>query len=419
MERERTEGPDATRAGPFSFPEREPVRAPLAALFVAQFFSQFGDSVFQLAFIWLVLELTGSKSATGLAAMISYLPPLVFGVAAGLMVDRLNRKLVMVWADAARAFLLAVCGALYAAHVLSPALLIAFAFGTATSAVLFYPARDSILPELVPRAALPRANAWVQLSQQAAFFFGPMAAGLLIRRFGVQAAFPTGAACFVGSLLALLFLGGAGSFHRSGEERIGLAQDFRSGLATIARDRTLVLLLTLTALDNLFVMGPAIVGIAVLVRETLHRDASAYALVDAMYGVGMVAGSLVLSRVGSKVRSGRLLLIGITLDGLTHIPVYFCRTLDTLVPVVLVHALMIPAIVVPRATLVQGMVPSRLQGRVFALVNVVVLGTTAISSGLTGLALDRITAPVLFAVTGALAAATGLMGFAFPRLRRL
>jgi len=118
----------------------------MATLWIAQFLSQFGDSVFQLAFIWLLLDLTGSKSATGLAATISYLPSLLFGIAAGLLVDRWNRRRVMMGADAARALLLALCAFLYVAHVLTPPLLIAVAFGVSTSAVLFYPARDAMLP---------------------------------------------------------------------------------------------------------------------------------------------------------------------------------------------------------------------------------------------------------------------------------
>ncbi len=400
-------GPDATSAGPLAF------------LWTAQFLSQFGDSVFQLAFIWMILDLTGSKSATGIAATISYLPALVFGIGAGLLVDRWNRRLVMVGADAARALLLLLCSILAIAGGLAPTLLTAIAFLVATAAVLFYPARDAMLPELVSREGLNRANSLVQLSQQGAFFAGPMAAGYLIKRFGVVSAFPTGVVFFLGSLVALLFLRGAGIAHRADREKIGLAQDFRSGLAAIAGDRTLLVLLTLTALDNLFIMGPAVVGNAVLVRDTLHGDASAYALVEATYGVSMILGSLTVGRLGARIGYGRLLLIGIVVDGVTYIPVLFCRTLPFLVAISFVHALAIPMITIPRTTLLQGIVPARLQGRVFALVNVVVLGTTAISSGLAGWVLDYVTAPVLFGWIGCLAALTGFLGFASGRLRRL
>ncbi len=416
-----------TSAGPLRAPGNPaappmasaPGAPPIAFLWIAQFFSQFGDSIFQLAFIWLILDLTGSKSLTGLAATISYLPPLVLGIGAGLLVDRWNRRLLMIGADAARAALLALAALIYVAGGLTPPILIAIAFGVATAAVLFSPARDAMLPELVPSEELNRANAFVQLSQQGAFFAGPMVAGWLIKRFGVASAFPTGAVFFGGSLVALLFLRGAGTRHRAGREQVGLAQDFRSGIAAIASNRTLVLLLTLTALDNLFIMGPAIVGTAVMVRDTLHADASAYAMVEATYGVSMIVGSLTLGRLGARVGYGRLLLIGIALDGVTYIPLLWCRSLPFLIAVSFVHALAIPMILIPRTTIVQSMIPPELRGRVFALVNVVVLGTTAVSSGLAGLALDRVTAPALFGWIGCLAGATGLVGFASRRLRRL
>jgi predicted MFS family arabinose efflux permease len=180
-----------------------------------------------------------------------------------------------------------------------------------------------------------------------------------------------------------------------------------------------VLLLALTGLDNLFIMGPAIVGNAVLVRETIHGDAAAYALVEATYGVGMILGSLALARFGTRIRQGRLLLWGIVFDGLTYIPLYFCRTLPPVLAVSLVHSFVIPVITVPRATLLQRIVPGTLLGRVFALVNVLVVGMTAVSSGLAGLLLERMSAPVLFGAIGVLAAATGALGFTSARLRRL
>src|SRR5882672_10870940 len=348
------------------------VPAPFAFLWAAQFLSQFGDSIFQIAFVWLILDMTGSKSATGAAATVSYLPALLFGLAAGLLVDRWNRRLVMAGADAGRALLLALAGVLLWRGALSPALLTAIAFGMASSAVLFNPARDSLLPEIVPAAQLTKANAWVQSSQQAAFLFGPLAAGVLIQGGGVKSTFPAAMLLFGGSLLLLLAIKGVGRAHRAGRESLTLGEDFRRGLAAIASDGTLVLLLVLTALDNMFIMGPAILGNVVIVRETLRGSASDYALVEAIYGVGMIAGSILVARVGSRVPSGWLVLIGVTLDGLTYVPMLWCRTLPYLLVLSLIHSLAIPIITVPRATILQRIAPPSLVGRVFALQNVVV-----------------------------------------------
>ncbi len=395
------------------------VPAPFALLWGAQFLSQFGDSIFQIAFVWLILDLTGSKAATGAAATVSYLPALLFGIVAGLLVDRWNRRLLMAGADAGRAFLLALAGFLLWRGALSPALLTAAAFGMATSAVLFNPARDSILPEIVPPKGLARANAWVQSSQQAAFLFGPLAAGLLIQWRGVESTFPAGVILFGGSLVLLLAMRGVGRAHHVGREPIGLREDLRKGLRAIASDGTLVLLLLLTALDNLFIMGPAILGNVVIVRDTLQGTASDYALLEAIYGIGMIVGSFLVARLAGRVPSGPLLLIGIALDGLTYIPLLACRSLPYLFLFSLVHAMAIPFITVPRVTILQRIVPARLVGRVFALQNVVVVGVTALSCGVAGLLLEHMTAPVLFALGGALGGITGILGAVSPRLRRL
>jgi len=409
-------------AGPGTGRERKTGRgfpAPFQFLWAAQFLSQFGDSLFQIAFVWLVLDLTGSKAATGAAATVSYLPALLFGVLAGLLVDRWDRRWVMAGADLGRALLMGIAGLLLWKGALTPGILTVIAFAMATSAVLFNPARDSILPEIVPRDRLTRANAWIQSSQQAALLFGPLAAGLLIQRAGVGSAFPGGVLLFAGSLLLLLGMRGVGRGHRGTEEPLSLVEDLRRGLRAIASDRTLVLLLVLTALDNLFIMGPAILGNVVIVRETLGGTAADYALVEAAYGVGMIAGSLLIAKYGHRYPAGLLVVVGIALDGLTYVPLIACRSLPYLILVSLIHSTMIPLITIPRATILQKIVPPSLVGRVFALQNVVVVGVTAISSGLAGLVLEHVSAPNLFAIAGSLGGLTGLLGLFSTRLRRL
>ncbi|HEY6572670.1 MAG TPA: MFS transporter [Candidatus Eisenbacteria bacterium] len=393
--------------------------SPFALLGAAQFLSQFGDSIFMIVFIWLLLDLTGSKSATGFAAMISYLPALLFGVVAGFLVDRWNRRRVMAAADATRGLLLLAGGVLYAAGLLTAPVLTAIAFLCATAAVLFNPARDSILPELVSGERLVAANAWIQASQQAAYLAGPLVAGFVIQTTGVGATFPAGAFLYGGSLAMIVVMGNVGRAHRGAEAPPRALADFRQGLAAIGRDGTLLLLLAYTALDNLFIMGPAIVGNAVMVRETLHGDAGMYALVEATYGLGWGLGSILVSRFAARFPHGMLLLVGITLDGLTYVPLYWCRSLPYLLFVSLVHSMVIPLITVPRSTIFQRIVPKERLGRVFALQNVVVVGMTALSSGLAGLALEWIDAPTLFGVIGLAAGATGLAGFASKRLREL
>jgi MFS family permease len=325
----------------------------------------------------------------------------------------------MAAADAARALLLGTGAALYAAGALTAPVLTAIAFGSATAAVLFNPARDSILPELVTGERLVAANAWVQTSQQAAYFVGPLAAGFVIQSWGMVAALPVGVIFFAGSLALILFMGNVGRSHRDSAARPPALEDFKEGFAAIGRDVSLLLLLAYTALDNLFIMGPALIGNAVMVRETLGGNAGTYALVEATYGLGWGLGTVIVGRIAARVPHGILLLVGITLDGFTYVPLYWCRSLPYLLIVSLIHSMVIPLITVPRATILQRIVPRERLGRVFALQNVVVVGMTALSSGLAGIALERMDAPTLFGAIGLAAGVVGLAGFASKRLRSL
>jgi predicted MFS family arabinose efflux permease len=408
--------------------------APVSLLALAQFLSQFGDSLFQIAFLWLLLDLTGSKSVTGLAATVSYLPPLVLGLAAGVLVDRWDRRRVLIGADLARAALLGVLALLWGLRVLTAPWLVSAAFGMATAAVMFNPSRDSLLPEIVEVGALTRANAWVQSSQQLAFLIGPLAASLIIDQRGIGAVFPAGIALFGGSMALLIAMparagaAGGGAARSPAEDAAptdpwprphAILAELATGLRELWSIPPLPFLYLLTALDNLFIMGASVLGLVVLVRETIGGTAADYALAEATYGVGMVAGSLVVVRWGARWASGTLLLVGITLDGLTYLPLLACRSMTTLIPTLLVHSFAIPLITVPRATILQRIVPPHLTGRAFALLSVVVFGVTALSCGLAGVAMDHVTAPVLFAVAGALGGATGIVGFLSPRLRKL
>ena len=70
--------------------------------------SHAGDAVFMIALPWLMLDITGSKSLTSLVSMSAYLPAVLFGLFAGVVVDRYNRKWIMIYSDILRALLVAV-----------------------------------------------------------------------------------------------------------------------------------------------------------------------------------------------------------------------------------------------------------------------------------------------------------------------
>jgi MFS family permease len=189
------------------------------------------------------------------------------------------------------------------------------------------------------------------------------------------------------------------------------------GVRYVATDPLMRIIVIVTALDNLILMGPAIVGIPIYVKEVLQLDAAHYAWVQAALAGGIFIGAPLMAVFGKKAPLGKILLIGVVLDGLTYLPLFFVRTFWATVLTIFIHSFFIPMITVSRATLIQRCAPSEFQGRVFSIVQMCVVGGTALSSILTGLLAEKVSMPWIYLGMALLAASTALPGFLSKAIR--
>src|SRR6185503_4133688 len=185
-----------------------------------------------------------------------------------------------------------------------------------------------------------------QLSEQVAFVSGPLLGQPATKLFGFVHLFTVDAGTFLFSALCLMMLPRLGrkQSHAAANQTLPpltmrwLVNETGVVLRQVVASPVLRTLLLLTALDNLFIMGPAYIATPVLVKETLRLGPEGY--------------------------------MSVILDGLTFIPFYFCHTLGQVQLALFVHALAVPLIIIPRTVLMQQAVPGRLHGRLFALINV-------------------------------------------------
>lgn len=386
----------------------------LTLLWVGQVISQSGDSIFQIGLLWLALELSGSETITGLVAMSSYLPAVALGLFAGVAADRFSRKRIMLSADAARAVLVLMTPGAFFLGILTPGFLAVNAFMMAIAATFFNPARDSMIPQIVPREGLVRANSLIQTSWQFALLLGPAMAGLLLHFVGKIRLFSADSVFYLASFICILFI--RPIERRAVEAKRGLGlREIKEGLVFVIKQPVILSMLMITVADNILIMGPAIVGAPVFVREVLGLGAGAYAVTQMCYAVGMLTGAAVIMAFGHKMKKGKMLLIGMMLDGVTFIPLYFTKTLISTGAVIIVHSLVIPMLTVSRASMIQDIVPSDMTGRIFALFNMAVLGMSAVSAGLAGFAFEAIGAPSVFLVIGIGGGLCGLSGWIFAK----
>ncbi|MBK6766048.1 MAG: MFS transporter [bacterium] len=389
----------------------------IVPLWAAANVSLIGDSLHDVAILWLIYDLTGSPTATGLLGVARYLPSILLAVVAGAWVDRVDRKKILLWCDFLRMGLVAALAALTSTQQVTGSNLYFLAFAIAVCTVFFGPARDAIVPQIVSTSELTRATSVLQSSYGLAYFVGPLIAAACLPYIGLPGLFALDAASYAASFAFLLALRPKSlvppQAHPSAPQMV------RQGIAYASQTPLIRGLLWVTAVDNFFMMGLAIVGAPIYVREHLHLGAEAYALLQACFALGLLTGSVLTHRYANRLPRGRTLLWAIVFDGLTFVPFYFTTELWTTALGWYIHSIGIPFILVPRTSLVQSEVPAELQGRVFSLVQLTVVGLTAISAGVAGVALEYIAPGRFYLVMGLAAGCVGALGFLNRELREL
>jgi MFS family permease len=169
--------------------------------------SLFGDGITVVTLAWQVYELSNAPTALAVVGLAMSIPHLVFLLVGGAVSDRFERRRVMIAADAIRGCAVLTIGALsLTGHLeLWQVVVLAGVYGAGNA--FFGPAFDAIVPELVPRAELTKANAIDQFVRPAAWrLAGPAVGGFLIAWWGPGGAFLTDAATFGVSIVALLMI---------------------------------------------------------------------------------------------------------------------------------------------------------------------------------------------------------------------
>lgn len=253
-----------------------------------------------------VLALGAGPGETGLLAAVQTLPFLLLSIPLGLLADRVSRQQLMVWAEALRAASLLGLLVLVASGQLSIAGLAALGFLGALGTVGFSVAAPALVPALVPREALTRANGRLELARSAAYAGGPAVAGALVAWAGASSAFVL-AALLSGMAVALLW-------RLREPPRPALPprhplHDLREGAKLVWRHALLRPILLTAVIWNTawFVLQAAYVPYALRV---LGLDANAVGLTLGTLGAGMVLGALLAPRVIGALPFGRAVQLG-------------------------------------------------------------------------------------------------------------
>jgi MFS family permease len=281
-------------------------------LWIAQFISTIGNGLTEGAASILIYRLTGSAASVGLVLMAATLPGLLVGLTAGVIVDRFDRKQIMIITSV-------ICGILVTAiPVMLPLgvgwLYVLVALSSAVGQ-FFAPAQASILPETAPDEELASANAMMTISLYGALTVGYAIGGIVATLDFIETAFYLDALSFFIAALCIFLLTVPPLTNKQATNVTVVIRNLRSGLGYVRGTPVLrsLVLLFIPIFVNYGLTNSLILP---LTTRTLGGTEFDYSLTQGMFAVGFVIGSLVMARLGERLHPGQWIVIGILGMGL-------------------------------------------------------------------------------------------------------
>ena len=281
-------------------------------LWSGQAISALGTQISSFALPLLVLALTNSPAQAGLVTALQRAPYLLIGLPVGALIDRWNRKWVMILADALRCAAYGLVPAAFVfAHLTLP-LLAAVALLSGGAFVFFDIADNSSFPRIVTPAQLPNAAALMEGTLSAADLMGPGIGGFIVGLArtvvsGAALAYLADSISYLASVLGLFWIRTPFQASRDAQARESLRAQVTAGLRFLLTHPRLRVLALLTMSINLLT-NATLLAVIVLARSTLQINALTLGLIFAGGSIGGVLGAALMPWLSARTTIGQRLL---------------------------------------------------------------------------------------------------------------
>jgi MFS family permease len=357
-------------------------------LWSAESISQVGSQVSQLALPFVaIVVLDASTFEVAALGFVDFLPFILFTLPAGVWVDRLPRKPILVAGDFGRAALLATIPVAFVADVLTLGQLYVVGFLVGICTVFFDVAYQSYLPSLVDRHQIIDGNSKLEISRSAAQVGGPGFGGGLIEIFTAPYAVLIDAISFLSSGLFILGIRKVEQPPVAAADAAGrkpsMWTELKEGLRFVLGNPNLRAQAGCTATSNLFSSVAFSIFLVFAVRE-LDLSAGVIGIVFSVGAAGSLAAALTATRISSRFGIGPTTIGVGLLWGPAMLAIAFAPTGDAAVPVLvgsqLVLAFSVVVYNIVQVSYRQAICPQRLQGRMNSVMRFIVWGTIPIGT---------------------------------------
>jgi len=356
-------------------------------LWSAQTISQFGDEVTQLALpLVAILTLEATPFQIGLLGTFQFLPFILLTIPAGVWVDRMRRKPILIGADIGRALLLASIPVAFVGGWLSIPQLFVVAFAVGCLEVFFDVAYQSYLPAVVERDQLVEGNSKLELSLSASSVIGPGVAGFLVELVRAPIAILFDAVSYLGAVVILLFIRRPEPLPTPHDPASGVRPSMRreaaEGLRYVLGHRYLRSIAACTGTLNLFGNIGGVILLLYIVDE-LGITAGTIGVIFAIANIGVLVGALSAGRLAARIGMGPT-IVGSALVSPLALVFVAVAPREAPIPFLVAGGVIGAATAViyniNQVSLRQAITPERMQGRMNATMRFIVWGTIPIGS---------------------------------------
>jgi len=407
---------------------------PFALLWSGQTISRLGDSLYRIALAWWVLEKTGSATAMGTVLVFTQIPLLVFQLIGGIVVDRFPRLRIMFLSDMLSGLVISFIapfswlGLLQIWHIYVASLI----FGLVEA--FFFPAYQSVIPQITPQEMLTSANSLNGLSGRLTGILGPILGASLVAAGGTSLAFGLDALSFLVSTLCIFPIIRAGQFEslrradafsiapkpKSAAEAIqqGFA-DLREGWLAVINVPWILITILIFGILNIMEGSPRAVAMPFLIKDDLGADVAVLGYFGSAFSLGYVLSALWLGQYKRLRHRGPLGYIPVMINGFLLILFGLKLPIPVLIIDMFFYGVCINIFSLVWTNTLQEMVPNDKLGRVYAFDSLGSWVLLPIGFALAGWATDRIGAPMVFIFGGCGTILMTLIGLAHPAVRNL
>ncbi len=395
-------------------------KAKFLTIFAGQSLSLFGSSLVQFALVWYLTRQTGSATILASATLVAMLPQIVMGPFVGALVDRWDRRVVMMAADGLIALATLVLAALFLFGIVQIWHIYVILLIRSAGGAFHWPAMSASTSLMVPKEQLGRVAGLQQTLQGLVSIVAPPVGAVLIGVLPTQGVLMIDVMTALSAIVPLAFIAipqPANQQTSDGTPKTSYWQDVREGFSYVASWPGLMGILLLAVVLN-FLLTPLGSLMPLLVTKYFKLGALELGLTDSLWGVGMIAGGVVLSAWGgfkSRIVTSMVGVIGLGL-GVITIGLAPANLFWVALAGISVMGFMNPITNGPLHATIQATVKPEMQGRVMALTSSAASAMTPLSLGLAGPISDLIGIRAWYIFGGVASLMIGIGAFFIPAI---